>query len=125
MLIDVNPDETLYYLLIVSLERLDENFNSVPNKRKDLFLKLFNMIKWVNDSKTLIKVISYECSCKLNNRKCNSSQKRNKDLYRFECESPIKNCACKKIFYWNSRICVYVCNKDCNIGEYFNIWTCK
>ena len=37
---------------------------SVPNKREDLNLNVFNMITGINESKTLTKDISFECKCK-------------------------------------------------------------
>ena len=44
----------------------------VPNEIEDLNSKVFNMIKGINESKTLVKHISSECRCKLDGRKCNS-----------------------------------------------------
>ena len=45
------------------------------NKIEDVNLKVSNMIKGINVSKTLIKHISGECRCKFDGRKCNSKQK--------------------------------------------------
>ena len=45
------------------------------NKIEDVNLKVNNMIKGINVSKTLIKHISGECRCKFDGRKCNSKQK--------------------------------------------------
>ena len=42
-------------------------------------LSMFNMIKGINESKTLTKHISCECKCKFDRRKCKSNQKRNND----------------------------------------------
>ena len=60
-----NPDELHYYLLMVSLDRCcDRSGNTaknlfgricVPYKIESLTLKLFNMIKELNESKTLLK----------------------------------------------------------------------
>ena len=44
----------------------------VPNKAEDLNIYVFNMIAGKNESKILTKVISCECKCKLDRRKCNS-----------------------------------------------------
>ena len=66
-LIDLNPNELHYYPFMVSLDRCDGNVNTVedlldricvPNKIKDVILKVLNMIKKINDLKTLIKHIS-------------------------------------------------------------------
>ena len=45
--------------------------------------KRFNMIKEINESKTIY--ISCECKCKFDCRKCNSNQKWNNDNRRSEC----------------------------------------
>ena len=47
----------------------------VTNKTEDLNLSMFNMIKEINESKTLVKYVSCECKCKFESRKCNSNQK--------------------------------------------------
>ena len=46
----------------------------IPNKIGDLNVNMFNMITRINESKTFTKHISCECSCKLDERKCNSDQ---------------------------------------------------
>ena len=69
---------------MVSLDRCDEKCNtledkfgriSIPNKIKDVNLKVLDMMKGKNESKTLIKHISCEWRCKFDGRKCNSEQK--------------------------------------------------
>ena len=47
----------------------------VPNKMEDLNLKVFNMIKEINQTIILTKHISCECRCGFDGRKCNSRQK--------------------------------------------------
>ena len=46
----------------------------VPNKTEDLNLYVFNMIKGINELKTLTKDIPCECKCKFDGKKCNSNQ---------------------------------------------------
>ena len=50
------------------------------NKTEDLNLSVFNMIKGINESKTLSKHISWECKYKFDGRKCNSDQWWNNDV---------------------------------------------
>ena len=50
----------------------------VPNRTEDLNLRMFNMIKEINESKTLAKNISYEWKCRFDGRECNSDQWWNK-----------------------------------------------
>ena len=44
----------------------------VLSKSEDLNLKLFNIISGMNESKTLVKHISYNCRCKYDGNNCNS-----------------------------------------------------
>ena len=59
----------------------------VPNKTENLNLSVFNMITGINESKTLINLISCECECKLDGRKCNLIQNWNSDKCRCDCEN--------------------------------------
>ena len=63
---DLNPDELHYYPFIISLDRCDESCNNfeypfvgicLPNKTEDVNLKVFNIIRGINESKTLVKHI--------------------------------------------------------------------
>ena len=65
---DLNLDELHYYLFIISMNRCDGSCNTVedpfariyvPNKMEYMNPKVLNMIKGINESKTLIKNISY------------------------------------------------------------------
>ena len=47
----------------------------VPNKTENLTIHVFNMITGKNESRILVKVISCECKCKFDGRKCNSNEK--------------------------------------------------
>ena len=60
----MNPDELHYYPFIVSLDRCDASCYTVehwfgricvPNTMENVNLKVFNMIKGINESKTLAK----------------------------------------------------------------------
>ena len=65
-----------------------------------------------------VKLISCECRCKFDSRKCNSKQKWSNDKCQYECKKPIKHCVCEKEYAWNPSICACVCDKDCDICEY-------
>ena len=99
-LIDLNPDELHYYRFIISMNWCNGSCNIVEvlfgricvyNKMEDMKLKVFNVIKGTNESKTLAKHISCECRCEFDDRKCNSRQKWNNDKCQCECEKPIKH----------------------------------
>ena len=59
----------------------------VSNKAEDLNWNVFIMITGINESKALIKHISYNCICKFGGRTCNSDQ--------YKCNNKCQ-CKCKK-----------------------------
>ena len=84
-LINLHPNEYgqefHYYPFAVKSDRCVGSCNTlnnlsnkvcVSNKTEYLNLSMFNMITGINESKTLTKHISYECTCRLAGRKCNS-----------------------------------------------------
>ena len=56
------------------------------NKTEDLKLTVFNMVRGINESRTLTKHIPYKSECKFDGNKCNSNQKWNKDKCQCECK---------------------------------------
>ena len=89
ILINLHPNEYSqelhYYPFAVKLDRCVGSWNTlndlsnkvcVPNKMEDLNLSVFNMITGINESKTLTRHIPCKSKCKLDDRKCNSNQKR-------------------------------------------------
>ena len=86
-LINLHPNkysqEFNYYPFAVKLGRCVGSCNTVNdlsnevcvrNKTEDLNLSVFNMIKGINEPKTLTKHTSCECKCKFRGTKCNSNQ---------------------------------------------------
>ena len=80
-LINLHPNEHnqdfCYNTFTVKLDRcagscntLDDLSNKacLPNKTEDLNLSVFNMITGLNESKTLIKHVSYEGKCRFNGK---------------------------------------------------------
>ena len=62
--------------------------------KKDINVKVFNMITNKNEAKALTKHISCNFKCKFNGTTCNLNQKLNNEA----CQRKCKNyCACKKI----------------------------
>ena len=45
----------------------------VPNKKKDVSLKVFNMVEEKNESKALVKHVSRYCICEFDGGKCRKS----------------------------------------------------
>ena len=96
-LINLHADEYRqefnYYPHAVKLNRYAVSFNTpndlsnkvcVPNKSEDLNLSVFNVIKRINESKTLTIHISCKCKCKFDGKSCNSNQCWNNN--KCQCE---------------------------------------
>ena len=78
-----------------SYNAIDDLFTKicVPSKTKDLNIKILDMITRICKSKTLIKHISCDCTCKFSSIKCSSNLKWNYEKCQDECK---KYCMCKK-----------------------------
>ena len=85
---NIYNEEFHYYLFVVKLDRFVGICNTLnglsnkvclPNKTEDLNLSMFNMIRGINESKTLTKHKSCECKCRFDGRKFNSNQWWNND----------------------------------------------
>ena len=61
------------------------------------------MIAKIDEVKTLVKHISYDCKCKLDSKKCNSNQKLNND--KCQCKYR-KYLTGKKGYGWNPSMCI-------------------
>ena len=78
-LIDMNLVELKYYPFMISLDKFSGSCNilqpqiCVPKERKDIDIKVFNMITNKNDAKAMTKHISCDCKCKFNGTTCNSN----------------------------------------------------
>ena len=70
------------------------------------------MIKGGNESKSLTKHISHKCESTINEKKCSSNQKWNKDKFRCKLRSPKEYRVCEKGHSWNPSTCT------CQNGSY-------
>ena len=61
----------------------------VLNKTRYVNVKVFDIITIVNEAKTLLKHLPYDCKCKFNSVTCNSNQKWNNDIFQCECKNYI------------------------------------
>ena len=105
----MNPVELKYYPFTVSLDKFSASCNvlspkiCVPNEKKDINIKAFNMLTNKNQAKTITKYISCDFKCKFNRTTCKSNQKRNNKTCQCEC----KNCyKCKKDYILNLSTCI-------------------
>lgn len=74
--------------IIISMNRCNRSCNTVedpfaricvPNKIEGMNLKVFNLIKGINESRTLIKYIASTCRCNSHGRKFSLRQKYHND----------------------------------------------
>ena len=70
---------------------------------------MFNIITWINESKTLTKHISCEFKYKFDGRNCNLDQWWNSDECWYESR---KRHVCEKDYVWNPATCI------CENGKY-------
>ena len=98
-LIDLNFVELKYYPFMISLGKCGGNCNILFPKicfpKKDINVKVFNMITNKNESKTIVKHTSCNCMCKFNCTTCNSNQKSNNKTSQHESKNYQK---CKKSY---------------------------
>ena len=82
-IVNLNSNETLFYQFPVSVNKcagscntIDDQYArvSVPNKVKNVNVKVFNLMSGVNE-RFLVQHESCECKCGLNEGACNSKQK--------------------------------------------------
>ena len=107
-LIYLNPVKVKYYSFMVGLDKYSGNCNvlspklCVSKERKDINIKVFNMITNKNGAITMAKHISCDYECKFNSTTCNSDQKWNNKT----CQCKYKNYRkCKKDYSWSPSIC--------------------
>ena len=78
-LMDLNTYELHYYPFIVNLDRCNENCNTLddatamifdvsdkwylPNETRDVNVNVFNAMTVINESKSLVRHISWDCKC--------------------------------------------------------------
>ena len=108
-LIDMNLVELKYYPFMISLNKCIGSCSVLPPK-KEVNVKVINMITKKNEAKTMTGHISCDCKCKFNSAICNSNQKWNNKTCQYECKN---YCKCKKDYSWNPRTSI------CEISKYW------
>lgn len=63
----------------------------LSNENKGMNQRVSNMIRRINEAKTLVKCTLGECRCKSDSRKCNFRQKSN--ITKCQCKCKEKNVA--------------------------------
>ena len=84
LLVNINSDKTLFYWFTISVNKCGGSCNTIhdpysrvciPNKVKNMNLKVFNLVSGVNETRFIVQYKSCECKCGLNKSVCNSNQK--------------------------------------------------
>ena len=76
----------------------------VSSKTKDVYGKIFNIIKTINEAKTLAKHLSCNCKCKFVSTASNSNQKWNNKTC--QCQFTIYQ-ICKENYSWIPSTCIF------------------
>ena len=96
-LVNINFNENPFHPFSVNVNKCGRSCNTsndsyarvcVPNKVKNMNVKVFNLMLVVNETRFLVQNKLCECKCGLNESVCNSKQKWNHN----ECW-----CECKKL----------------------------
>ena len=91
---DLNHVELNYYSFMVSLDKGRRSCNvvdelsakiCVSSKKKDINIKVFNMVTMVNEATSFVKNNSCDYKCKFNNITCISNQKWNNETCQCDC----------------------------------------
>ena len=106
--LDINSNKTLLYTYTVSFNKCCGSCNTiddlyarfcVPNKAKNMILKVYNLIPGANEKKDLVQHELCECKCELNESVCNSLQKLNHDECRHDCKELMVGLLVQMIIY--------------------------
>ena len=132
--VNINSDETHFYPFPVTVNKCGRSCDTidnayaqvcVPNKVKNMNVKVFNLMPWVNETRFLVQHWPCECKCRLNESECNSKQKWNHDECWCECKELDNWRSCKNDYMWNPSTCDFECNNTCKIDEYLDIKHCS
>ena len=108
--------ERRYYLFMISLDKFSGSCNSfddlytkvyVPNETESGNVKVFNMITKINEAKTFIKHISYDCKWKFNIAICNSNHEWkyvNVSVKIFKSAKKTKLLQSKQMHLWKRQV---------------------
>ena len=76
-----------------------------------MYVKVFNFMSGVNETRFLVQHGSCECKLGLNESLCNSKQKWNNNKCRCECKEIDDWSSWKDDYTWNASTCDCECNK--------------
>ena len=132
--INVNSNNPIFYPFSITTSKCSGNCNNisnpypkicVPDVRKDLNVRVFNLMSRTNETRFIEWHETCKCKCRLDTIVCNNKQRWNKNKCRCECNESIDKGVCDKGFVLNPSNYECECDKACDIGEYLDYENCK
>ena len=91
----------------------------VPKIIKNINIKVYNFLMWLNETRNVLWHESCKCVCRLNSSVCNSKQIWNSDTCRCDCNEDFAGIiSCDKGYTRNPSTCECQCDKWCITGKY-------
>ena len=116
-IVNINSNEPLYYPFTVGVNKCGASCNTiddlyaqifVPNKIKNMNVKVFILMSKVNERRFLVQHESCEYKYRLDEKACNSKQKWSHDNCRYECKELDDWTSCKDDYMWNPSMCMHL-----------------
>ena len=126
-IINVNSDETLFYLFSVKTSKCSGSCNNINDPYakmyvlgviKNLNVKVFHLMSRTNETRHIKWYETCKCKCRLDASVCNNKQRWNDDKCWCECKELIDKGVCDNGYIWNPSNCEYEFNKSYDVGEY-------
>ena len=97
----------------------------VPGIIKRVNMKVYNFLRMLNETRSLLWHESCKCVCKLNSSVCNNKQIWNRDTCKCDCNEDFASIInCTKGFTWNPTTCENQCDTWCKPGQYLDHKNC-
>ena len=131
-ILDVNEgvDEALFYPYNVLVNKCSGSCNTledpmakmcVPNIIKRIYMKVYNFLMRLNETRNVLWHESCKCVCRLNSSLCNSKQIWNSDTSKCDCNEDFAGIiSCDKGHTWNPSTCKCQCDTWCKPDQYLD-----
>ena len=135
-ILDVNEgvDKALFYPYNVLVNKCNGSCNTlddplarlcVPNIIKNVNMKVYNFMMWLNETRNALRYEICKCICRLNSSVSNSKQIWSSDICRCDCNEDFAGIInCTKGYMWNRSTCECQCDMWCKPGQYLDHENC-
>ena len=135
-ILDVNEGvgEALFYpysVLVNKCSGSSDTLNNpkakmgVPNIIKRIYMKVYNFLMRLNETRNVLWHESCKCVCRLNLSVCNNKQSWNSDICRCDCNEDFAGIInCTKGYMWNPSTCECQCDMWRKPGQYLDHKNC-